>query len=86
MGFYLIRPWRKWPRKRMLLWKTENIPEAIAHFTQARDTFSSLDNQMGYEHMSAVIKKLRGGQSHSHQIPDEGLNFHTSPTPPARKS
>jgi len=67
-------------------WKTENIPEAIAHFTQARDTFSSLNNQMGYEHMSAVITKLRGGQSHSHQIPDEGLNFHTSPTPPARKS
>ena len=67
-------------------WKTENISEAIAHFTQARDTFSALNNQMGYEHMSAVIKKLRGGQSHGHEIPDEGLNFHTSPTPPARKS
>ena len=66
-------------------WKTENIPEAIVHFTQARDTFSSLNNQMGYEHMSAVLNKLRGGQSHSHQIPDEGLNFHTSP-PPERKS
>ena len=25
-------------------WKTENIPEAIVHFTQARDTFSSLKN------------------------------------------
>ena len=66
-------------------WKTENIPEAIVHFTQARDTFSSLNNQMGYEHMSAVLNKLRGGQSHSHQIPDEGMNFHTSP-PPERKS
>tara|TARA_Y100000588_G_scaffold182853_1_gene196622 strand:+ start:521 stop:1234 length:714 start_codon:yes stop_codon:yes gene_type:complete len=60
-------------------WKTENISEAIVNFTQARDTFSSLKNQMGYEHMSAVLNKLRGGQSHSHQIPDEGLNFRTSP-------
>ena len=66
-------------------WKTENIPEAIAHFTQAQDTFSSLNNQMGYEHMSAVLNKLRGGQSHGHEIPNEGLNFHTSP-PPKRKS
>ena len=66
-------------------WKTENIPEAIVHFTQARDTFSSLNNQMGYEHMSAVLNKLHGGQSHSHQIPDEGLNFHT-PSPAERNS
>ena len=67
------------------LWKTENIPEAIVHFTQARDTFSALNNQMGYEHMGAVLNKLRGGQSHGHQIPDEGLKFHTSP-PPKRKT
>ena len=66
-------------------WKTENIPEAIAHFTQARDTFSSINNQMGYEHMSAILDKLRGGQSHSHQIPDEGLTYHNSP-PPQRKN
>ena len=45
-------------------WKTEdNIPEAIVWYTRARDTFSSLENQMGYDHMSAVLNKLRGGQN-----------------------
>jgi tetratricopeptide (TPR) repeat protein len=45
-------------------WKTEeNIPEAIVWYTRARDTFSSLQNQMGYDHMSAVLNKLRGGQN-----------------------
>lgn len=62
-------------------WKTKNIPEAIAQFTQARDTFSALNNQMGYEHMSAVLNKLRGGQSHGHSIPEEGLTYHKSPPP-----
>ncbi len=62
-------------------WKTENVPEAIVQFTQARDTFSALENQMGYEHMSAVLDKLRTGQSHSHSIPDEGLTYHRSPPP-----
>ena len=36
-------------------WKTKNVPEAILQFTQARDTFSALKNQMGYDHMSANI-------------------------------
>jgi tetratricopeptide (TPR) repeat protein len=45
-------------------WKTEkNIPEAIVWYTRARDTFSALENQMGYDHMSAVLNKLRGGQN-----------------------
>ncbi len=45
-------------------WKTdENIPEAIAWYTRARDTFSALENQLGYDHMSAVLNKLRGGQN-----------------------
>jgi tetratricopeptide (TPR) repeat protein len=45
-------------------WKTEeNIPEAIVWYTRARDTFSALQNQMGYDHMSAVLNKLRGGQN-----------------------
>jgi tetratricopeptide (TPR) repeat protein len=45
-------------------WKTEeNIPEAIVWYTRARDTFSTLENQMGYDHMSAVLNKLRGGQN-----------------------
>ena len=45
-------------------WKTEDdIPEAIVWYTRARDTFSSLENQMGYDHMSAVLNKLRGGQN-----------------------
>jgi tetratricopeptide (TPR) repeat protein len=45
-------------------WKTEkNIPQAIIWYTRARDTFSTLENQMGYDHMSAVLNKLRGGQN-----------------------
>jgi len=45
-------------------WKTEkNTPQAIIWYTRARDTFSSLQNQMGYDHMSAVLNKLRGGQN-----------------------
>ena len=66
-------------------WKTENVPEAIVQFTQARDTFSALENQMGYDHMSAVLNKLRTGQSHGHSIPDEGLTYHKSPPPKRSK-
>jgi tetratricopeptide (TPR) repeat protein len=45
-------------------WKTEkNTPEAIVWYTRARDTFADLENQMGYDHMSAVLNKLRGGQN-----------------------
>ncbi len=43
--------------------KEENIPEAILWYTRARDTFSALENQMGYDHMTAVLNKLRGGQN-----------------------
>ena len=62
-------------------WKTENVPEAIVQFTRARDTFSALENQMGYDHISAVLNKLRTGQSHGHSIPEEGLTYHRSPPP-----
>jgi tetratricopeptide (TPR) repeat protein len=42
-------------------WKTEeNIPDAILWYTRARDSFSALKNQMGYDHMTAVLNKLRG--------------------------
>jgi hypothetical protein len=41
----------------------ENIPEAILWYTLARDSFSALENQMGYDHMTAVLNKLRGGQN-----------------------
>ena len=45
-------------------WKTEeNIPEAIVWYTRTRDVFSALENQMGYDHMTAVLNKLRGGQN-----------------------
>ena len=45
-------------------WKTdENIPEALVWYTRARDVFSALENHMGYEHISAVLNKLRGGQN-----------------------
>ena len=45
-------------------WKVEqNIPEAIVWYTRARNSFSALENQMGYDHMSAVLNKLRGGQN-----------------------
>ena len=47
-----------------IYWKIEeNIPEAILWYTRARDSFSALENQMGYDHMTAVINKLRGGQN-----------------------
>ena len=45
-------------------WKIEeDIPEAILWYTRARDSFAALKNQMGYDHMSAVLNKLRGGQN-----------------------
>ncbi len=43
--------------------KEENISEAIIWYTRARDTFFALGNQMGYDHMTAVLSKLRGGQN-----------------------
>ncbi len=47
-----------------IYWKIkENIPEAIIWYTRARDSFSDLENQMGYDHMTAVLNKLRGGQN-----------------------
>ena len=47
-----------------IYWKTEeNIPEAILWYTRARDSFSALENQMGYDHMTAALNKLRGGQN-----------------------
>ena len=61
-------------------WKTENIPKAIVQFTESRETFAALENQMGYEHISAVLDNLRRGQSQNRNIPDEGLVYHNSPT------
>ena len=47
-----------------IYWKIEeNIPEAILWYTRARDSFSALENQMGYDHMTAVLNKLRRGQN-----------------------
>ncbi len=47
-----------------IYWKIEeNIPEAILWYTRARDSFSALENQMGYDHMTTVLNKLRGGQN-----------------------
>ena len=47
-----------------IYWKIEeNIPEAILWYTRARDSFSALENQMGYDHMTAVLNKLSGGQN-----------------------
>ncbi len=41
-------------------WKTkEDIPEAIIWYTHTRDVFSALENQMGYDHISAVLNQLR---------------------------
>jgi tetratricopeptide (TPR) repeat protein len=41
-------------------WKTEeNLSEAIIWYTRARDTFSALENQLGYDHITAVLNKLR---------------------------
>ena len=65
-------------------WKTEEIPEAIAQFTESRKNFAALENQMGYEHISAVLNKLRRGQSQN--IPDEGLIYQSSPTPEIKKN
>jgi tetratricopeptide (TPR) repeat protein len=46
-----------------IYWKIEeNIPEAILWYTRARDSFSAVENQMGYDHMAAVLNKLRGSQ------------------------
>ena len=47
------------------------MPEAIAQFTESRKTFAALKSQMGYEHINAVLYKLRHGQPQN--IPDKGL-------------
>ena len=65
-------------------WKTEEISEAIARFTESRATFAALENQMGYEHINAVLNKLRRGQSQN--IPDEGLIYHSSPAPQRKQN
>lgn len=41
-----------------LYWETGKIPEAVKYFIQAKETFGSLKNYMGYEHMNNVIKRL----------------------------
>ena len=49
-----------------IYWKIEeNIPDAILWYTRARDSFSAMKNQMGYDHMTAVLNKLRGVEKHS---------------------
>jgi tetratricopeptide (TPR) repeat protein len=60
-------------------WKTEEISEAIARFTESRATFAALENQMGYEHINAVLNILRRGKSQN--IPNEGLIYKSSPVP-----
>ena len=64
-------------------WKTKNIPEAIVQFTESRETFAALENQMGYEHINAVLNQLRRGQSQD--IPDDGLIYHSSPVPERKR-
>ena len=45
-------------------WKTEgNISSAIIWYTRSRDTFAALENQIGYDHTSAALSKLRGGKN-----------------------
>jgi tetratricopeptide (TPR) repeat protein len=47
-----------------IYWKTEkNIPKAILWYTRARESFAALENQMGYDHMTAILNKIRGGQN-----------------------
>jgi tetratricopeptide (TPR) repeat protein len=47
-----------------IYWKIEeNIPEAIHWYTLARDSFSALENQRGYDYMTTVLNKLRSGQN-----------------------
>jgi tetratricopeptide (TPR) repeat protein len=44
-----------------IYWKTEkNIPEAIVWYARARESFAAMESQMGFDHMTAVLKKLRG--------------------------
>ena len=39
-------------------WKANQIPKAIDSFTHARDTFMTLNYNMGVEHMTHVLKRL----------------------------
>lgn len=60
-----------------LYWSADKIPEAVESFKQARETFASIKYQLGYEHMTHVIKRLKrnSGSLHNHAIrpsrPDE---------------
>jgi hypothetical protein len=60
--------WRIWviiPVKQKIFLKR------ILQFTESRETFAAIKNQVGYEHINAVIYKLRHGQSQN--IPDKGV-------------
>ena len=41
-----------------MYWKAEKIPEAIDSFTQAQALFATLHYQMGYDHMTGVLRRL----------------------------
>ena len=41
-----------------LYWKSDRIPEAVAAFTEARQTFAALNYHMGVEHMTGVLNRL----------------------------
>lgn len=41
-----------------MYWKADRIPKAIDSFTHARDTFATLNYDMGVEHMNHVLNRL----------------------------
>lgn len=42
-----------------LYWKSNRIPKAIDSFTQAQETYGALNYNLGAEHMTSVLNRLR---------------------------
>ncbi|PIQ97905.1 MAG: hypothetical protein COV67_01705 [Nitrospinae bacterium CG11_big_fil_rev_8_21_14_0_20_56_8] len=65
-----------------IYWKKAQLPQAIEYIGKARDTFASLNYQMGYDHMTSLLATLKknkkfpgpayippAGKSATHQPP-----------------
>ncbi len=49
-----------------LYWKADKITQAVNSFTLARDTFGTLNYNLGYDHMTNVIDRLQNGKNDLH--------------------
>lgn len=56
-------------------WQSQDIPRAIEAFSQARKTYAALNYQLGIQHMSNVLERLRNGDRKIHRHALRGGEF-----------